>query len=295
MRARWWGLLALAVAACAGAAEIRVIGGSALFPVMDVLVPRFERASGHKVALDIDGAIGAMAKRIQAGEAADVVIVSRQQLDALEKSGRVVPGSARDLARLGVGVFVRKGAPKPDISSVESFKRAMLAAKSIGYNDPAAGAPVSLYLLGLFERMGIGAEMQKKTVIFRQRTERFAPVARGEVEIGFNQISEILIVPEVELLGPLPREIQNYTHFAAAVVSGSRNPEVAQRFVTHISSPAAKSRPGVSSAARSPRGASSAGSMCPSCGSRPAIGSRNRPSRSKTRTTSAPTPDAGRK
>jgi len=223
------------------AADIKVLGGSAVITVMEVLIPQFERASGHKVTADFDGAIGAMAKRIQGGEAADVVILSRQQIESLEKAGKVVPGSAVDLARLGVGLFVRKGARKPDISSVEAFKRTLLAAKSIGYNDPAAGAPVSLYLIGAFERLGIADEMQSKTVVFKQRSERFAAVARGDVEIGFNQISEILAVPEVESLGPLPPEIQNYTHFAAAVVFITKQPEAARQFVAFISSPTARS------------------------------------------------------
>ena len=225
----------------ASAADIKVIGGSAVIPAMEILVPEFERALGHRVIVDFDGAIGAMAKRIQGGEAADVVIVSRQQVEALQQAGKAIPGSAADLAQLGVGVFVRKGAPKPDIGSVETFKRALLAAKSIGYNDPAAGAPVGIYLIGAFERLGIAADMTPKTVVFKQRSERFAAVARGDVEIGFNQISEILAVPEVDFLGPLPSEIQNYTHFAAAVVSTSAHPDAARQFIAFISSPRAKS------------------------------------------------------
>lgn len=224
----------------ASADEIKVVSGSAVVPPMEVLIPRFERESGHHVAADFDAAIGAMAKRIHAGEMADVVIVSRQQIDGLEKAGKVLPGTGVDLVKLGVGVFVRKGAAKPDIGTVEAFKRAMLAARSIGYNDPAAGAPVSLYLIGAFERLGIAAEMTPKTVVFKRRTERFAPVARGEVEIGFNQISEILTERDVDLVGPLPAEIQNYTHFAAGVVAVSKRPEAARQFVAFISSPAAK-------------------------------------------------------
>lgn len=241
VRIAMWCAALSALLNVASAAEIKVLGGSAVIPVMEVLIPQFERASGHKVIADFDGAIGAMTKRIQGGEAADVVIVSRQQIESLEKAGKVIKGTGADLARLGVGVFVRKGARKPDISSVEAFKRALLAAKSIGYNDPAAGAPVSIYLIGAFERLGIASEMNAKTVVFKQRSERFAAVARGDVEIGFNQISEILAVPEVELLGPLPREIQNYTQFAAAVVFVSKNPHAAQQFVTFISSPTAMS------------------------------------------------------
>ncbi|MEA3193840.1 MAG: hypothetical protein QOD26_2173 [Betaproteobacteria bacterium] len=219
--------------------DIKVLSGSAVIPPMEVLVPQFELASGHKVLTDFDGAIGAMTKRIEAGEFADVVIVSRQQIDSLEKAGKVVPGSGADLAKLGVGVFVRKGAPKPDIGSVEAFKRTLLSAKSIGFNYPAAGAPVSIYLMGAFERLGIAGEMTPKTVVFKQRSERFAAVARGDVEIGFNQISEILAVPSVDLVGPLPREIQNYTEFRAALVAASRNAAAARQFITFITSPAA--------------------------------------------------------
>lgn len=124
---------------------------------------------------------------------------------------------------------------------MEVFKRTLLNAKSIGYNDPAAGAPVSIYLIGAFQRLGIAQEMDRKTVVFKQRSERFAAVARGDVEIGFNQISEILAVPDVDLVGPLPKEIQNYTHFAAAVVAATKQAQVAQQFVDFISSPAALS------------------------------------------------------
>ena len=168
------------------AAEIKVLSGSAVEPALLVLIPQFEQSSGHKVKFDFDGAIGAMTNRIEKGEAADVIIVSRSQIDSLEKQSKVTPGSRVELARLGIGVFVRKGAPKPDISSVEAFKRTLLAAKSIGYNDPAAGAPVSIYLIGALERLGIAAEMRPKTVVFKQRSERFAAVARGDVEIGMN-------------------------------------------------------------------------------------------------------------
>jgi len=156
---------------------------------------------------------------------------------ALALSG-VEVATAVDFSKMGVGVFVRKGAPKPDITTEENFKRAMLSAKSIGYNDPAAGAPVSLYLLDLFERLGIAQEMASKTTVFKQRAERFAPVARGEVEIGFNQISEILATPGVDLVEPLPDSIQNYTIFALAVVENSTNTTAAREFISCMVSPA---------------------------------------------------------
>lgn len=207
---------------------------------MEVLLPRFESQSGDKVVADFDGAIGAMAKRIEGGEVADVLIVSRQQLAALERQGRIQKGSTVPLARLGVGVFVRRGAAIPNIGTVQAFKETMRAARSIGYNDPAAGAPVGLYLLDLFQRLGIADEMSAKTVVFKQRSERFAPVARGEVEIGFNQVSEILVAPGVDLVGPLPADIQNYTEFAGGIVAAGRSPQAAGRFLAFLTTAEAR-------------------------------------------------------
>jgi molybdate transport system substrate-binding protein len=226
--------------AVATAADFKVLAGSAVTPVMPELVAAFEQASGHAVRSDFDGAIGAMTDRVLKGEAADVAIVSADQIELLEHQGRVVPGSRVDVARVGVGLFVRQGAAKPDIGSVEAFRAAMLAAKSIGYNDPAAGAPVGIYLLELFDRMGIAAEMKAKTVVFTRRTERFEAVARGDVEIGFNQISEILAAPGIDFAGPLPAPIQRYTLFASGIVVNGKEPEAGRAFVRSIVSPQAR-------------------------------------------------------
>jgi len=223
----------------AHAAQIKVIGGSAVTPAMAELIPRFEQSSGHEVRTDFDGAIGAMTDRVRKGELADVVIVSGAQIDALIREGKVVPGSRSNIVKVGVGVFVRRGAKKPDISSVEAFKRVLSAAKSIGYNDPAAGAPVSLYLIELFDRLGMAAEMKPKTVVFKQRSERFEAVARGDVEIGFNQISEIVAAPGVDLVGPLPAAVQRYTLFSSGIVANGREQAAGRGFVAFISSPQA--------------------------------------------------------
>jgi molybdate transport system substrate-binding protein len=236
--AAWLVPLLLWSSAVAGAAEIKVLAGSAVMPVMPELITKFEQLSGHKVWFDFDGAIGAMTNRLLEGELADVAIVSGEQIELLERQGKVVAGSRTDIAKVGVGLFVRKGASRPEISSVEAFSRTMRAAKSIGYNDPAAGAPVGIYLIGLFDRMGIAAEMQAKTTIFRQRSERFEAVARGDVEIGFNQISEIVATPNVDLVGPLPAPLQHYTLFATGIVASGVEHDAGGALIRFITSPA---------------------------------------------------------
>jgi molybdate transport system substrate-binding protein len=221
------------------AAEIRVLSGSGVQPVMIALIPAFEASTGHKVTFDY-GTVGDMADRVRRDEVADVVIASGPQIESLQKLGKVVAGSRTDLAKTGVGLFVRKGAVKPDISSVDAFKRTILAAKSIGWNDPAAGAPVSIYMLDLLQRLGIAAEMTPKTTAFKQRSERFEAVARGDVEIGFNQVSEILAAPGVDLVGPLPEPIQNYTLFTAGIVTSSKEQDASRALLRFIASPDAK-------------------------------------------------------
>jgi molybdate transport system substrate-binding protein len=232
-------LLSAAAPRAARAVELKVLSGSGVQPAMIELIPGFEQSSGHKVTFDY-GTVGGMADRVQKGEAADVIIASGPQIEALEKQGKVVKGSRADLAKTGVGIFVRKGAQRPDIGSVEAFKHAMLSAKSIGWNDPAAGAPVSIYMIGVFERLGIAEEMRPKTTAFKQRSERFEAVARGDVEIGFNQISEILAAPGVDLVGPLPTAIQHHTLFTAAIIAGGRQREASEALIRFISSPAAR-------------------------------------------------------
>jgi molybdate transport system substrate-binding protein len=228
--------ISLSGASWVHATEIKILAGSAIQPVMNVIIPAFEQKSGHRVIFDY-GTVGGMAQRVQQGERADLAVVSGPQMDALLKGGRVLPQTRLDLGKTGVGVFVRKGDPKPDISSVESFKRAMLGAKSIGYNDPAAGAPVSIYLIGLFERLGIADQMTPKTVAFKDRAERFGAVARGDVEIGFNQISEIIAVPAVDLVGPLPEPIQNYTVLSMGALSNGEHQDAARALLQYLSTP----------------------------------------------------------
>src|SRR5689334_11093759 len=186
----------------ARAAEIKLLCASALHPAIDALIPDFEKSSGHKIKVDY-GTAGAVADRVQKGEAADIIISSVPMIDRLQGQGKVVAGDRVIIAKVGVGAFVRKGAAKPDIGSVDAFKRSMLTARSIAYPDPAGGGASGIYVAGLLERLGIAAEMKPKTGLSTLGT-LYVSVASGDVEIGFNQVSEILAQPTVELAGPLP-------------------------------------------------------------------------------------------
>src|SRR6185312_1055135 len=216
----------MAVDSTAKAAEIKLVCAVALHPAIDAIILDFEKSTGHKLTVAY-GTAGAVADRVQKGEAADIVINSVPMIDRLQAQGKVVAGSRVIIAKVGVGVFVRKGAVKPDISSADAFKRSMLAARSIAYPDPAGGGASGIYVASLLERLGIAAEMKPKTKLSTLGT-LYASVASGDVEIGFNQISEILAQPTVELAGPLPSAIQNYTQFAPGIVSGSSQIDTAR-------------------------------------------------------------------
>jgi molybdate transport system substrate-binding protein len=231
-------LFGITAGSTASAVEIRLLSASALHPVIDALIPDYEKSSGHKVTVGY-GTAGAVADRVQKGEATDIVISSLPMIDRLQAQDRVVAGDRVIIAKVGVGAFVRKGAAKPDISSVDAFKRSMLAARSIAYPDPAGGGASGIYVASLLEKLGIAAEMKPKTKLSTLET-LYASVASGEVEIGFNQVSEILAQPTVELAGPLPPAIQNYTEFIAGIVTGSSQTDAARALVTFLYSPAAK-------------------------------------------------------
>lgn len=229
-------LLVATASGVVNAAEIKVLSAVGVKPVMVELIPQFEQSSGHKVTIDY-GTVGALVGRIQKGEAADVVIVSGRQMDVLEKQGRVASGSRVDFAKLGVGVFVRKGAPKPDVSSVEALQRTLLAAKSIGHADPARGGAIATYVAGLLGRLDIAADIKSKIRLFPPSD--YDLIAKGDIEIGFGGIGEILTAPGVELVGPLPAAIQNYTLFAAGIGAGSKEQEAGKALIQLLSSPAA--------------------------------------------------------
>src|SRR3954451_16900485 len=202
------------------AADIKLLCAVALHPAIDALIPDFEKSPGHKVTVAYGNA-GAIAERFRKGEAADIVINAAPLMDQLRAQGKVEAGDRIIIAKVGVSTFVRKGAAKPDISSAEAFKRSMLAAKSIIYPDPTGGGASGIYMASLLERLGIAGEMKPKTRLSSSAKVLYESVASGDAEIGFNQISEVLVQPTVELAGPLPSAIQNYTQFAPGIVTGS--------------------------------------------------------------------------
>ena len=223
----------------ARAAEIKLLYAVALDPAMVELIPDFEKSSGHSVTLAY-GSAGAVTNRVEKGEAADVVITAAPLFDKLQAQGKVVAGGRVIIAKVGVGVFVRKGGTKPDLTSVDGFKRSLLAAKSIAYVDPAGGGASGIYVASLLERLGIAAEMKPKSKTYPAGKGLYGGVAAGEADIGFNQISEILTIPIVEFAGPLPSAIQNYTQFVPGIVTGSSQADAAKALITFLSSPAAQ-------------------------------------------------------
>ena len=229
---------AIGIAGNAACAEIKVLTAGAYKQVVLALQPAFEKETGHKLIVD-NGTVGQLVKRIDDGEAFDVVVVSPGAIDDLIKKGKVAAGSQVVLARVGVGVMVKDGTPKPDISSVDAFKKSLLAAKSVAYIDPASGGSSGIYLDGLFKKMGIADQLKPKAKLINGGYVA-EHIAKGEAEIGIHQISEILPVKGVTLVGPLPAEIQNYTTYAAGVGGSSKASEPANALIKALSGPAAE-------------------------------------------------------
>jgi molybdate transport system substrate-binding protein len=231
--------LVLAATPIAHAAELKALITTAMKAAIDELAPQFERGSMHKLRVNY-GPSGALAKRIADGEGTDLVVIA-DGVDELARRGKVFGDSRIDIARVGIGVAVRKGAPKPDIGTVEAFKRALHAAKSIAYVDPAAGGASGIYLATMMERIGILAEVNAKARLARGGIEDMvsAIVARGEAEIGLQQISEIMSVPGVELVAPLPDELQTVTVYTAGIPTNAREVEAARTLVKFLTAPAA--------------------------------------------------------
>lgn len=229
--------LLLLTARGASAADIKLLCAGAFNSVARELVPAFERDTGHKVTIENDTA-GGLAKRISGGESFDLVVAPPAALGPLVASGRVMSESLKPLARVGIGVAVKKGTPLPDIGDVEAFKRALLAARAIAYIDPAAGGTSGIYLAQLFDKMGIGAQLKPKTVLVPGGLVADRVVS-GESEIGLQQASELLAVPGATLVGPIPAAIQSYTIYTGGISAAAHDPAAARALLAAFSGDAA--------------------------------------------------------
>ena len=228
----------LVVGIAAEAAEIKVLSGHGMRPVMEDLGPKFERATGHKLAITFVS-VGEAVKHVQGGETADVVIIPRQGFDGLVKDGKVAADNVTVVARTGIGVAIRKGAPKPDISSPEALKRTLLAVKSITYGNPAQGSASGIHFAKVLDRLGIANEMKPKTVFLPMSGLVGVLVANGEAEIAVQQIQELISVAGIDVIGPLPGDLQDTVVFSAAVMAGAKDAEASKALVNFLRTPEA--------------------------------------------------------
>jgi molybdate transport system substrate-binding protein len=230
---------ALLLAGSAGAAEVRVMISGGLTPAYQALVPEFERLTGNKVLTAYGPSMGttvnAIPVRLERGEPADVLIMVGYALGDLVKQGKVIADSRVDLVKSSIGVAVKAGAPKPDISSADAVKRALLAAKTIAYSDSASGVYVSTEMFG---KLGIADAMKDKARKI-PATPVGEIVAHGDAELGFQQISELVPVAGIDIVGPLPPELQEITVYSAGIATVSREPDAGKALIQFLASPAA--------------------------------------------------------
>jgi molybdate transport system substrate-binding protein len=232
--------MALAAPTASDAAEIEVLTSRAMNNVLTELAGAFQRTSEHKIAI-ILAPPAEIRRRIINDEIVDVAMSGSAMIRELLQHGKIVPDSMLTLARVGVGVAGRAGSAKPDITTVETFKHALLAARSIVYTDPAVGGASGIHFEEILDRLGIAKEIKAKAILNARAatTPNAEIVARGEAELGIQLISEIVLVPGAELLGPLPAELQVMTVISAGIVTTTSEPEAARALFKFLTSPAA--------------------------------------------------------
>jgi molybdate transport system substrate-binding protein len=218
----------------AEAAEIRVLSAGAVRAVVTEVAQAFVDDTGHSLK-GVFGTVGVVREKLAAGEPADVVIATDAAIGEMITQGLLVDGTRRDIARTAVGVGVRAGGPIPDISTPDAFKRTLLAAKSIVYVDPAQGATSGIHFASVLRRLGIADQVKDKSILWPGGYAAEA-VQKGEAEIVVHQISEILPVKGVTLVGPLPTELQKVTVYSAALAARAAAPEAARRFIAFLES-----------------------------------------------------------
>lgn len=210
--------------------DLKILSGGAMQGLMAEVVPLFERNSGCKVAVEI-GLTSALRKAIADGATFDIALLPRADVDALGRDGRIAAGGVTDIARSAIGVAVRAGAPKPDIATVDAFKRAVLHAGSVTYSD----GPSGLYIAGLMERLGLAEAIKSRTKLTTGPVAEL--LARGDAELGLQQIVAILPVKGADLVGPLPAELQNIIVYAAGLSARSANAQAARQFIACMATP----------------------------------------------------------
>jgi molybdate transport system substrate-binding protein len=229
----------LAMSQLARAAEIQVVSGGAFKQVLSALAAQYQKESGNTLAITYQ-TVGQHLVLIRGDkEKFDVAILTPEAIDNLAKEGRIVPGTRADLAKTGIGVVVKAGAPLPDIATVAAFKQTLLAAKSVAYIDPKSGGSSGIYVERLLQQLGIAKEVNAKAVLVNGGAVADR-IADGEAEIGIHQISEILPVAGTTLVGPLPASIQNYTIYAAGVGTMAKDAATARALVKFLAGPDAR-------------------------------------------------------
>ena len=238
-RATLTALATLLLPGTASAAELRIITSGGFAPALRALLPGWQAATGDTASLGYGPSMGAttdaVPQRLARNEPIDILIMVGYALDALVKQGAILPGTRTDLARSGIGVVVRTGAPHPDIGTTAALRQTLLDAPSVAYSDSASG----LYLeREMFPRLGIAAQMQGKARMI-PATPVGEIVARGEADLGFQQMSELKPIGGIDLVGPLPPEVQQFTTFSAGILARSTHPEPARALIAYLASPAA--------------------------------------------------------
>ncbi|MGA8976728.1 MAG: molybdate ABC transporter substrate-binding protein [Pseudolabrys sp.] len=229
----------IAQAGLVKAAEVKVFSTIGVQAALEELAPKFEQATGSK--LNITWATAAiLVKRVQAGETADLMVLTKQSLDALTKDNKATAGADAIFASSGMAVVVKKGAPKPDISTPDAFKQALINAKTIAYSDPAAGGASGVYFAKLLERMGIADQMKAKTRHPPPSGNSANLVVAGEADLAIQQEPEVMSVAGIDMVGPLPADLNNITAYAAGIGAGSQQADAATALIRFLHSPEAQ-------------------------------------------------------
>jgi molybdate transport system substrate-binding protein len=223
----------------AQAADIAVVAAAAIEEPFEAVVHAFEHDTGNKVAATF-GSVGAIQNRLKAGAKPDLVVLTTALAAAAEKDGTALTGSRAVVGRVEIGVAVRNGAPAPDISTADAFRRTLLAAKSVSFTDPAGGGTAAVFVAGLIDRLGVANAIKNKSLKFNTGREVIAAVVKGDAEIGIGFTSEFVSVKEVKIVGALPKEIGFVNEYSAYIPATSAAAESAKALLDYLARPAAR-------------------------------------------------------